>query len=234
MKLSSKLAVASLSVNALLILSFAGKKVLDSHLHFIKGNDKVNELRCNVFEQALSIDSTSIVFAGTSITEGFPVTEMFQSLNVKNRGIYGNETYHLIQRIDKIMEAHPRKIFLEIGVNDFSVSHLSADSVFANYRVILEKITSISPRTVPIVQLLFPTSMTYSYCLPGINSLNEKLKQYCNQRHIAVVDLYTPFCKNGQLDSTLTYDGIHLNARAYRLWKEKINTLVVSNTLARL
>lgn len=230
MKLNTgKLAIFSLVLNVLFVLFFISKRIYYSGFPQVPIGEKFEDIwdrsRCGVFNELL-IDSTDIVFVGNSITEGFPVNEMFPGIHVKNRGIGANRTRHVLQRIDSILKYKPRKIFLEIGVNDLSDIGMTVDSVFNNYKRIVSKIIIQSPQSQLIIQSLMPVCGERIKHESEIIELNKRLFSYCQQQKICYVDLFTPLAKNGQLDSIYTEDGIHPNGKGYVIWKRQIDNLV--------
>jgi lysophospholipase L1-like esterase len=61
----------------------------------------------------------SIVFLGDSITDFFRVNEFFPGVYVINRGISGDTTDGVLNRLaESVYELSPSKIFLMIGTND--------------------------------------------------------------------------------------------------------------------
>ena len=61
-----------------------------------------------------------IIFLGNSITDGCEWSELFQDLRIKNRGISGDITEGVLQRLKEVTESKPSKVFIMIGVNDIS------------------------------------------------------------------------------------------------------------------
>lgn len=66
----------------------------------------------------LPLHSSDIVFLGNSITDGCEWAELFENRHVKNRGISGDRSGWLLERLDSIIAAHPKKLFLMIGTNE--------------------------------------------------------------------------------------------------------------------
>jgi lysophospholipase L1-like esterase len=226
-----KFLILSVTLNAVIILFFAGKRYYYSYgpgaghdtASGTSFYDQWNSMRSSVYA-TLPIDSCDIVFVGNSLTEAFPVTEIFGKY-VKNRGISGNSTIHLLNRIKPIAQKHPKKIFIEIGVNDFNFGY-SVESAFHNYEKIIHSIKTYSPRTQIFVQSLMPTCMSYKSIIHSIDSLNVELRQYCRSQQITYIDLYTPMLKSSGLDSAYTADGIHLNNKGYAVWRRQIEKFV--------
>ena len=87
-----------------------------------------NLQRRSLFE-VLPVYSSDIVFLGNSITDGCEWAELFNNRHVKNRGISGDRSGWLLDRLDPIVGGHPKKLFLMIGVNDLAAGGLPAGIV---------------------------------------------------------------------------------------------------------
>ena len=72
-----------------------------------------------------------IIFLGNSITDGGEWTEMFNDLKVKNRGISGDISAGVLNRLDEVYQRFPDKVFLLIGINDLA-RNISPDSIVKN------------------------------------------------------------------------------------------------------
>ena len=59
-----------------------------------------------------------IVFLGNSITEMGDWKKLTGDSTVINRGIGGDITFGILQRLDEVLNRKPSKIFLLIGIND--------------------------------------------------------------------------------------------------------------------
>jgi hypothetical protein len=69
-----------------------------------------------------------IVFLGNSLTEqGGDWSRRFNTPTVKNRGIAGDFTYGVLQRINEIWYYKPTSVFIMIGINDMFNESLTAD-----------------------------------------------------------------------------------------------------------
>ena len=180
--------------------------------------DITNNQKMAVFS-SLDISRDDIVFVGNSLTENFPLEELLPEFRIKNRGISGNLTSHILGRIADVVKYNPKKIFLEGGINDL-IAHGSADSIFARYTAILNIIQK--NRITAYVQSLLPTCMEYSNLNDAVIAFNERLKNYCNRKGFIYIDIYSELVENGKLNETLTVDGLHLNVKGYQIWKTKI------------
>lgn len=213
-----KALIISLALNLSIVGYLIGKRYYYSHQSFPSYDYR--SVRGSIFA-SLTIDSTDIVFVGNSLTEAFMVNELFGP-HCKNRGINQNRIIDIINRIDPIAEKHPKKIFLEGGINDISFG-ATPKSIAENYRLLIEKIKKQSPRTAIYVQSVLPTSRQFNQ-KEKVISVNEYLKRYCKECGISFIDLYNSFQKDGYLIDSLTYDGVHLNGPGYKIWAEIVRS----------
>src|SRR5688572_7850672 len=68
-------------------------------------------------EQFRSYSNTpgEVVFLGNSITAGTDWNELLQLKNARNRGISGDITFGVLERVDEVTEGKPAKLFVLIG-----------------------------------------------------------------------------------------------------------------------
>lgn len=179
--------------------------------------------RASLFAE-LPVDSTSIVFLGNSITNGCEWHELLGMPNALNRGISGDIVQGIEDRLDPIVNGHPAKIFLMIGVND--VGHdLSADSIATATIALIDHIRRESPSTQLYVQSILPINIKYGRYknLEGkdqvIRDVNAIVEPAAIERGATWINLYPSFAdQDGHLRDDLTNDGLHLIGSAYVLW----------------
>lgn len=181
------------------------------------------------FKMLPPIDTNSIVFLGNSLIQNFDVIEFFQNLNIKNRGIGGDITAGVLHRLNDIIKGKPKKVFIEIGINDL-LHNISVDSVTNNIKSILDSIHIKSAKTTIYIQSLLPCNWniykTDSSVSPSIIKLNENIKLVCKDK-FQYINLYDRL----QLDNKLNPDydcgdHLHLNGLGYVKWKELISKYV--------
>ena len=96
------------------------------------------EVRRGLF--ALSkIKTAPIVMLGNSLTEAGPWTDLTGCLSIANRGIGGDTTAKLRDRLDEVVALQPRAIFLMIGVNDITLG-VPGETTAGNLRAILDRL----------------------------------------------------------------------------------------------
>ena len=169
-----------------------------------------------------------IIFVGNSITDQCEWAELFSMPNIINRGIGGDVTEGVLNRLDEITESKPLKIFLKIGTNDIGRG-IALDSIMTNYDQILSRIQTASPRTAVYVQSVLPVIEGPNQRRKNtvIQQLNQQIMAAAQRYEYTYIDLYTPFTdQSGQLKNNLSLDGLHLNGNGYLLWKEQIQHFV--------
>lgn len=191
--------------------------------------------RDDLFE-TFATDSNSIIFLGTSLTQQFELAELFQNTSIKNRGIVGDLTKTALLRLKPIVRGQPAKIFIELGINDI-LENVSEDTILGNYSKILDTLLIRSPRSQLYVNSILPVNSGPAVpgeSLSGINTkishTNSRLQSLCSQKNVIYLNTAPVFAKNGVLNPSLTFDGVHLNGKAYLLWRDFLKPYVEEET----
>lgn len=180
--------------------------------------------RASHFE-ALPVGKKDIIFLGNSITDGAEWAELFDNRRVKNRGISGDTTWGVYDRLDAVLKGQPAKIFLLIGINDIGRGR---DDRYVTDGVerIVRKIKADSPRTKLYVQSILPVNPVYGKFnghtsqWQRIPSINRTLKAIAEREGATYVDLYSHFADaEGKMNADYTNDGLHLLGKGYEIWK---------------
>lgn len=172
------------------------------------------------------IPENAIVFLGNSITERGEWQEILADSKypIINRGIGGDNSFGILARMDEIVKAKPKAIYLMDGIND-QFRNLPHDVSIYNYRRIIRKIKQASPKTKIYLESALPINetLTTEPYTKGKNirvpALNQKLEKLAQEEGITYVDICPLFQdENGVLKPAFTMDGIHLKASAYIDW----------------
>jgi lysophospholipase L1-like esterase len=170
--------------------------------------------------QSLPITTGKIIFLGDSITERATLNELIDT-NALNRGIGSETTFGVLDRLDEVIRHNPKKIFIMIGVNDISLNS-SNENIIKRYTSIVSKLNTELPNTEIYVESVLPVNVKkYGKNLNIlISSLNDDIKKM-NGKY-TYIDLWGTISNNEELLSDVTEDGIHLNGKGYKLWKDAI------------
>ncbi|WP_121810948.1 GDSL-type esterase/lipase family protein [Mucilaginibacter kameinonensis] len=187
------------------------------------------KIRNSEFKE-LKIDSNSIVFLGDSHTQNFEVAEAFKDMRIKNRGIILDGTRSVLERLTYIADKHPKKIFIQIGINDL-LSGVSPKTITDDFQSIIQRLTSIAPHTSIYLQSVFPTNWVkyadHKPVLHDIIELNNQLQILGSKHGCTYVDLFSPLVKNNGLNPRYDCgDSLHLNGSGYILWKNYLKRYI--------
>lgn len=176
----------------------------------------------------LGNNKEEIIFLGDSLIEICEWNELFSSPLIKNRGISGDTTYGVLNRLEEVTEAKPRKIFMMLGINDIGKCR-STQSIIDDYEKILNKIKIDSPSTKIYVHSVLPINkekfITHTK-VEEILDLNSALNKLCDKLQVKYINLYPLFVtSDNKLNPKYTTGGIHLNGDGYLIWKEAIKDL---------
>ena len=175
--------------------------------------------------------SNPVVFLGDSMTDEGDWKKLFPDVNLVNRGIGGDTTLGVLNRIDQVLALAPSKIFLMIGTNDLCYKRSVADTL-KNYDQILNILHKNLPQTkiyvesvLPFNDQIFPSR--YLRTNENIEELNRGIKKLAEKYEYPYLDLVPFFMdENGRLPENYTVDGLHLNENGYTIWKSRIKNFV--------
>lgn len=178
-------------------------------------------------------DNEAVVFLGDSMIDIYDWEEAFADIRIINQGINSDTTIGVLNRLDNVIEIKPDKLFLMIGTNDLNI--YSHDTIVENYEEILSVLHDNLPNSDIFIQSILPVNEslnTQTYNTDKINddiyNLNQQLKQLASRKNATYVDLYSTFVSsgNGNLDASLTIDGLHLNNKGYELWINELEDYI--------
>ncbi len=177
------------------------------------------------------------VLVGDSITEIYNSTELFEDytektgIKVYNRGISGDTSDRLLERFyDNVITLAPRNIVMLIGTNDLT-NRADTDFTADNISSIIKSVKDNCPSANMIIMCVYPINpemcSQYRHKNRDIIILNEKIERLCGEQNICCLNLNEKLAdEKGCLSEKFTYDGLHLNAKAFEL--------VTNNLLAYL
>jgi len=171
------------------------------------------------FELLTSSKDAKIMMLGDSITERGLWSELTSSSNIINRGISGDTTLGVLNRLD-MLNPNLEKAYVMIGVNDLFKGR-SVNYIFKNY---IKIIAILKKKNIePIIEscLFVGSNLPNSYNIK-IKKLNLLLLKYAKKNKISFIDLNTKLSPEGYLSYKYSLDGVHLNANGYALWLKEL------------
>lgn len=178
--------------------------------------------------KTLPIVEGRIIMLGNSITAECEWSELLENPNILNRGVIGNGTSDILNRLDNVIAMKPKKIFLLIGVNDLLFLPLS--TITENYEKIVNQLLLETPNTKLYLESVLPVHNDFrrnGMKNEDIDILNKNIEQIAQKRGQVFINLNEKF-KNteGGLNPEYSLDGIHLNGKGYLLFKDIISPYI--------
>jgi lysophospholipase L1-like esterase len=159
------------------------------------------------------------VMLGDSITDEGQWDELLNNSHVQNRGISGDTTDGVLERLDSINKSI-KQVFIMIGVNDI-MRGKEVDEVYSNYLKIIKSFQEKKIK-VYIQSTLFIGERRAENFNPKIEDLDKRLEKYASENNITFINLNPILAPNKMLKKEFTFDDLHLNGSAYKLWAEEI------------
>jgi lysophospholipase L1-like esterase len=166
----------------------------------------------------------AVVFLGDSLAMRGRWHEWFPDLTVANRGIDGDTTVDLRERLDESLN-EPSVVSLIIGTNDLHAADAlrDLDGIASRVDDIVSHISHVSPKTRILINSVLPRT---SLLTPQITTLNDKLRIIARERGQTFVDLWPGLAVNGALRSEFTRDNLHLTSAGYAEWVSVLSPLI--------
>jgi lysophospholipase L1-like esterase len=207
------------------------RALLDSKDAQLRNPDRDNLKRYAEANEKLgppSAEKPRVVFLGDSITDGWRLNEYYGSeRDFVNRGIGGQITGQMLGRMQAdAIDLKPRLVLVLAGINDLGRG-LAVSTIENNLSMIadLAEAHHIEPMFASVLPVsdyhkdVNPQYARTARLAPAkILELNGWLKNFCEQRHFPYVDYYSALVdKAGFLQADLADDGLHPNAKGYRI-----------------
>jgi len=150
----------------------------------------------------------NIVFLGDSLTDYCDWNELLQRNDVANRGIAGDTTEGLLNRLSSLKELNPSKIFILIGINDIQ-QNVEKSKIVNNYKQIIEEIKKSLPNTeIYIESILYvnPDMYNTKFFKDGkkindvVEGVNAELRNLAKEESVEYLDIASIVTKNNELD----------------------------------
>jgi lysophospholipase L1-like esterase len=165
-----------------------------------------------------------IVMIGDSITDGAEWNELFPNISIANRGIGGDTTAGVLNRMESIYSTNAKKAFIMLGVNDLG-RNISVDEVFSKYEKIVFQLKQHG--ITPYIQSVLFLGDKYADKNKDVLKLNLKLQELSEKENVVFIDLNKVLSENGKLKKSVSSkDDIHLNGEGFFEWKNSIKKYI--------
>ena len=163
-----------------------------------------------------------VAFLGDSLTDGYDVVRYYPQFKVSNRGIGGDTTFDLEERLKvSVYDLVPKAVVMLIGANNLS-------TMFDNYEHILKGLKDNLPNTKIILLSLTNMGQDWGKGTELAAYNNVKIKKLAEKYGFAFVDLYSPLMnlQTGEIHPEYTTDGGHLTEKGYEVLTEQITPVL--------
>lgn len=187
-----------------------------------------NYARLLEMREIYEIKSASIVMLGNSITYGINWNEALNRIDIANCGIPGDNTIGMFNRLNYVYRLKPKAVFIMAGINDI-YANFSIDTIKKYYEAIVDSL--LSKNIIVVIQSTLYVSTRWKFYKEKnkiVDELNNFLQGLCERKKLIFVNLNSQLSKNGVLMEDMTYDGVHLTAKAYKIWLEEIKKTIVN------
>lgn len=171
-----------------------------------------------------------ILLIGDSITEGFDTQKLMPEFSIINKGISGNNSKDLLNRLKTdLIPYEPDIVFVLIGTNDLAQGN-SDHEILINIKEIVASIKFHLINTEVYVTSILPTRNNELRPNERIKRLNKKIEMLTYEQKVKYFNLFPLFVDDSEnLIQELTEDGLHLNELAYKLWADYLSKFLTGN-----
>jgi lysophospholipase L1-like esterase len=193
------------------------------------GEDRARQyasLNGRVKKQAAS-EQLKLAFLGDSITKGWSDrgskiwNKNFAAMGAINLGIGGDETQHILWRIDHgSFEGYsPKVIVLLIGTNNLGNSHHDPRHTAQGIRAVVRRLVEKFPDAKILLLGVFPRGPAVGDPYRRqIIEVNENIKDLEDNNHVFYMDIGDKFkSHDGSISPEIMFDGLHLSTQGYEI-----------------
>lgn len=178
----------------------------------------------------------NIVFLGDSITEIYPLEDIFGKVPIVKSGISGYRTKDILEQLRKMVyQYNPSKVILLIGTNDY-LDNSTPEEVASNIKEIVQEIHKHRKNTEIYIESIYPINknlkkeMVANRDNDKIIETNKKIKDICKEKNLTYIDMYNELIdEDGNFNKKYTYDGLHPNTLGYARISQVLSQYIYKN-----
>ncbi|KAF0151846.1 MAG: GDSL family lipase [Ignavibacteria bacterium] len=180
-----------------------------------------------------------IVMFGNSLTQGASWSDLLGRNNVAGMGITSDILRGYLNRLNYVIRYKPKIVFVMGGINDI-YNWTPVEEIFPIYIKIIEQLKA--NKIIPVIQSTTYAAKNYAKDWGGTpesnagrnketDKLNKMLSDYARKNKIDYIDVISQLSRNGYLRDEVTWDGVHFNAEAYRVWAREVEKVLAKYKL---
>ena len=173
-------------------------------------------------EENKTLSNVDVVFLGDSLTEGYNLSQYYPEYTAVNRGIGGDTTFGLENRLQvSAYDLSPKVVCMLIGGNNLS-------TMFQNYEQILIELKENLPNANVVLLSLTAMGGVWARNNPLAIENNQRIKSMAEYYQFEFVDLFTPLYdyKTGEIKDGLSIDGVHFSEDGYTIVTNQIKPIL--------
>ncbi|MBQ9802065.1 MAG: hypothetical protein IJW51_03220 [Clostridia bacterium] len=163
-----------------------------------------------------------VAFLGDSLTDGYDLAHYYPQYKTANRGIGGDTTHGLLQRLEvSVYALQPKVAVLLIGCNNL-------DTMLEDYESILKGLQENLPNTQVVLVSLTPMGKERAEKNEKAAYNNVIIKKLADKYDFAFVDLFSPLLDEttGEIRANYTTDGVHLTPLGYSVFTDALTPVL--------
>lgn len=180
-----------------------------------------------------------IVMFGNSLTQGASWSDLLGRNNVAGMGITSDILRGYLNRLNYVIRYKPKIVFIMGGINDI-YNWTPVEEIFSVYVKIIEQLKA--NKIIPVIQSTTYAARNYAKEWGGTpesnagrnreaDKLNKMLSDYAKKNNIEYLDIISQLSRGGFLKDEVTWDGVHFNSQAYRIWAREVERVLVKYKL---
>ncbi len=214
-------------ISCILFIIFFVISCADREDHKLSDNPSNSALYTQGHQDLFEFFKTNadVIMLGDSLTDENEWHEFFPEIKIINRGIRGQSSQQVLNRIQPVLRTQTKYTFLMVGINDITRNN-TTESLIGNSRKIIGLLLEKNHK--PILQSILHVSQDQKETNNRIREANEQLMQLAKDLNVEFIDLNTALAPRGYLEKHYSYDGIHLTGKGYEMWAKQIAPIIES------
>jgi lysophospholipase L1-like esterase len=182
-----------------------------------------------------------IVIFGDSHVQGAQWSELLGNYKIINRGVSGDDTFGMKKRLPDVVKLNPKIVVIEGGINDV-YNWVPNQTILNNLEYIIRTLKANKIKVI-VTSIIFAGKRWGENWIkthnPELNvveynkgrnevvkQLNRELKKFCKRNNVKFLDLNPSLTSGGFLKKSYSRDELHLNAKGYKIWAQKLQNIL--------
>jgi len=173
--------------------------------------------------------NVDLIFIGDSITHGWESggkavwDQFYAKRNAVNLGIGGDQTQHVLWRLDNgnIAGISPKLAVIMIGTNNAGGN--TPEEIAAGVEAIVKKLRDKLPQMKILLLAIFPREEKPGAIRAKLIEVNKLIAKFDDGKMVNFLDIGSKFLEaDGTLPKSIMPDALHPNDKGYQIWADAI------------